>query len=253
MIATTLLLTFVSAQQWHRRFYYNDNNCQNALALGIHVYLPGSCNGLPFVCEAKSGLTLKSSESTGCEGATSFSPNPYFKGQKVVPGANYLTLNQYNTPGCTLGAAVEQNTFVADGKCYAVESQDSFYKATCAGTTAKLNICSDPACTSCGGSTLLKAGSFQSTSVTFASACQDGVAMTCSSPAAVSAAGGLGGGTGNVVVANPPSTPTASTAAGQASTNSGTASTTAALSTQGSDAFATALDWTLLGALFMLQ
>jgi hypothetical protein len=167
-----VLFSLVTAQsQWHRRFYYDDRTCAGKLSLGVHVFLAGTCASTSFACEQKSPGTPSSSESTGCSSISSFSPDPVFTIPSGSVSGTYMTLNQFYTADCTLGSSVEQNTFAADGKCYAVETENSFFKATCSGTTAQLDICSDAACTKCGGATLLNAGSFQSTSIKFASSC----------------------------------------------------------------------------------
>ncbi len=104
-------------------------------------------------CEAKSRSTgILSSESTVCLNSKSvdqISDGPWFPNEglnlaKVVPGAQYLFVNRYtgtNTCSAPLTTgSIDQDGYVADGKCYATEG-DTFFKATCGSTAGTVFSC----------------------------------------------------------------------------------------------------------------
>lgn len=170
----------LAQNQWQRRFYTSDNKCQSAVTLAVGVYLPGQCASTEFACEAKNTQSLASGESTGCENVNSFSPAPFNSSHaKMMDDVNYLVLNQFNTEDCSFKTSFEQNIFLADGACHAVETEKSFFKATCSDSSAQLDICSDSSCTECGVS--LNAGTAFGSSLILNSTCSNGIGMVCSS------------------------------------------------------------------------
>jgi hypothetical protein len=222
MILAALLLHSVRSQgQWARRVYWNDNQCAGEYAMAIQVLIPHApCQSqtpLNQICEIKSTGKLKSSEGTGCDAANTISDQPWLPKSAVgkpVNGASYLTITQYAGSSCDGSGKVsmEQNSFAADGKCYAVESQNSFFKATCSGSTGKLEICKDPDCQDCAGA-LLNAGTFQQNSITFdndqcRSAGPFSLKMKCIDAAQIAAiVSGVVGSTQTVSGSNPSSSP----------------------------------------------
>lgn len=187
------LLTAVSCQnQWARRVYYDDNRCANQMTLAVSVFVPGAaCSStvpLNTICEVKSQGPLASSEGTGCENAAQPSDVPFFPSEaigKPVPRVPYMAINHYPNQDCLLSpTSFEQNLFVADNKCHAVETSKSFFKASCTPESGMIEICSDSACTVCGGANLLNAGTFVTRSGTYSNQCNAGVRMTCTSPSA---------------------------------------------------------------------
>ena len=162
MVTQATLLAFavvsiVSGQTWNRRAYYRDSNCQGEFAYGIQVYTPISpCqnNGLSLTqsCEVKSTNPLAlSSEATGCDSISPESvteqiwfPEP---GQGTLVNSNYLTLfgyqNNPSQPQCNIEngrVQLQQETFAADGRCYAWEP-DYYFKASCSGNSGTIIYC----------------------------------------------------------------------------------------------------------------
>ncbi|KAI8908573.1 hypothetical protein EDD86DRAFT_208011 [Gorgonomyces haynaldii] len=185
-----MLFLTVAAQRFDRRVYYNDNACAGTLTLAVSVWqaaiqCPANTPALNTVCETKSIGERKSSEGTGCT-ADKYSDTPYFPAASVAKlGSKYLVLNSY-LPSLTCQndgkQPMEQNSFLADGNCYAVETQNSFFKASCSSTTGQLDICSDAQCTKCGGTNLLNAGTFQSISLSLTQPCTNGIKFQCVDP-----------------------------------------------------------------------
>ncbi len=116
---------------------------------------PGS-DGLAtqkWPCEAKSRATgILSSEATVCLNSASadqISDGPWFPTEtnnagKPVPNAQYLYVTKYTgVSTCSVpitAGSLDQDGYVADGKCYATE-RDTFFKATCGGTSATVFSC----------------------------------------------------------------------------------------------------------------
>lgn len=71
-----------------------------------------------------------------------------------------MVINQYTTDTCTPSSIYEQDIFLADEKCHAIEFHQSFYKASCSGGTMKFTVCDDPVCSKCTSSSILDAGTF---------------------------------------------------------------------------------------------
>jgi hypothetical protein len=183
--------------QWAHRIYWNDNRCTEQFTFLIQVAIPQApcplVQPLNTICEVKANGTVKSSEGTGCDRLERFNDSPWFPPPSVgrpVPNTNYLSINQYASSNCDASGrfTYEQNTFAADGNCYAVETNESFFKATCSGNRGTLSICRDSACTQC--TSQLNAGTFQQNSISFESnQClpSGGVSlkMTCISPSEI--------------------------------------------------------------------
>jgi hypothetical protein len=192
-IATIKLSIMSTPGQYAHRAYWNDNRCAGEFVFAIQVSIPHAPCALvePInrICETKSTSTLTSSEGTGCVKLDAFSDAPWVPEVSVgkpVPNANYLSLSQFNAPNCdSTGRTTEQNTFAANGNCYAVETNNSFFKATCDETQGSLSICRDAACTQCDS--LLNAGTFQQRSISLAiNQCSNSgsgsIRMTCLTP-----------------------------------------------------------------------
>lgn len=78
-----------------------------------------------------------------------------------------MVINQYTSANCLASTIYEQDTFLADGKCHAIEFHQSFYKASCPSTpggTYSLTVCDDAACSRCTAASKLDAGTFISNS-----------------------------------------------------------------------------------------
>jgi hypothetical protein len=196
-----VLITRIFAQngQLAHRAYWNDNTCKGEITMAISVFIPQapcqSSTPINQICEIKSTGLKKSSEGTGCETITKYTDNPWIPSNsvgKLVPNANYMAITQYNGPTCdgTGKTTFEQNVFAADGSCFAIETENSFFKATCTENSGSLTVCKDSACTDCDS--LLNAGTFQSKSISFSSnTCQtvsgQAMKMTCLSPSQASA------------------------------------------------------------------
>lgn len=175
-----LLITLFSAtnaQSWLRRAYFDDTKCAGILSVGVSVPATYPCaqtTPLISACEvkgqdpAKTGL-LKSAEISGCmkrDGAVTDAVwVPTANEGKLAPGATYLTVNAYTDQGCAPTALSEQNMFLADGKCYAVEFETSFFKASCQGDSGTLTVCTDSLCQNCNSQSTLAAGIYQVKSV----------------------------------------------------------------------------------------
>jgi hypothetical protein len=186
-----------TAGQWAHRVYWNDNRCSEQFTFLIQVAIPQApcplIQPLNTICEIKANRTVKSSEGTGCDRLERFNDAPWFPSATIgrpVPNTNYLSINQYASPDCDASGrfTYEQNTFAADGNCYAVETNESFFKATCSGSQGSLSICRDSACTQC--TSLLNAGTFQQRSISFESnQCVPGggvsLKMTCVTPSEI--------------------------------------------------------------------
>ncbi|KAI8899933.1 hypothetical protein BC833DRAFT_583744 [Globomyces pollinis-pini] len=184
-------ITVVSGQgQWAERVYWNDNLCKEKYSLAIRVLIPQApcqqSTPLNQICERKSLGQVKSGEGTGC--------SPVVKSEPIVPwlpsssigtpaGSKFLTITQYTSSTCdSTSSSIEMNSFVADGKCYAVETQESFFTAQCSENEGQLLVCKDSTCTNCDS--LLNAGIFTQKSISFKSnQCMNsnglGIKMTC--------------------------------------------------------------------------
>ena len=120
----------------------------------IRVYLPNApCpSSVPIneICEIKANGELKSSEGTGCETVLTPEDTPWFPpsaiGNRATDKSSFLALTKYSNQ-CDKASTFEQNLFLADGNCYAVEGRNSFFKASCSGATGDLQICNDSKCT----------------------------------------------------------------------------------------------------------
>ena len=78
-----------------------------------------------------------------------------------------MVINQYNDANCEASKIHEQDIFLADGKCHAIEFSKSFYKASCPTTSGggyQFTVCDDPACTQCTSASVLEAGTYISKS-----------------------------------------------------------------------------------------
>ena len=132
------------------RAYWNDTQCQQYYTMLIRVYLPNvpcqSTTPLNGICEQKSTGTLKSSEGTGCDTAQQSEDSVWLPTIPTRAPGNYLSLTKYSTQNCDKSATFEQNTFLANGNCFAVEGRESFFKATCSENSGDLQICKDPLC-----------------------------------------------------------------------------------------------------------
>lgn len=224
-LAAVSAMTF--AQTYDRRGYYDDIACAGTFVVGISVPVTASCSKGPgtltqtCIIKGQNPIltgSLKSSESSGCSPAPGGINDSVWlagKGEGVVKaGAPYLTINAYTDQSCSPSALAEQNTFLSDGACYAVEYEKSFYKASCTGSQATLIVCSDSLCSQCDSSSNLNAGMYQVLSGNFAinkCAAGNGWAMTkaiCTNPAnALNVSPGPGG-------FPAPGTPTASQISG---------------------------------------
>lgn len=153
-------LTFgtVLSQSWSHRLYFKDMNCTSQFTYGVQQWLPtDKCpQALPANanCETKSVNPVASSSEASMCGIEPPSDSPYFPPASqvaVVAGSKYLVINRYSGSDCAMTPTVtlEQETFVADGKCYAIETTNSFFKATCDGTSGFMLPCSDDQCTKC--------------------------------------------------------------------------------------------------------
>jgi hypothetical protein len=167
-----LLPTALAQGQWAQRVYWSDNTCSSTIALAIQVSIPqapcSSTTPLNQICEVKAKTTTKSSEGTGCVSTDKFTDSPWFPNTQIgkpVPNASYMSLTQYGGLKCDPTLPMEQNTFVANGECFAIETENSFFKAICDESSGKIDICKDDKCLDCG--THLNAGTFQSLSGVF--------------------------------------------------------------------------------------
>jgi hypothetical protein len=181
-MAALLLMLAVNGQKWDRRIYYEGSECQGNMVLSAGVYLSNSkCNGPPVntICEKKSLTGILSSEGTGCDDFVSDKPSFPVPAVAKLLDSNYLVLNAYaNLPGqtpCSFDGKIplEQNILLADGKCHAVESTNSYFVATCTKDSGSIQICSDSECKKCG--TLLNAGLFTQNSLSVQAGCNSGV------------------------------------------------------------------------------
>ena len=142
MISNFLLSFLVSAQAWNRRAYFNDVSCKGDLTVAINIYMPYSpCGNAAKHCEVKaqdvykvgslrsgetSGILLASNPKIGCDVGSGISDATYMPAPedgKLKPQSNYITVNAYTDATCTVASLTEQNTFLADGNCYAVGKQ----------------------------------------------------------------------------------------------------------------------------------
>ncbi|KAJ3189735.1 hypothetical protein HDU85_000019 [Gaertneriomyces sp. JEL0708] len=158
---------------WGRRVYYTTTDCSAGIGYQTHVFSPHApCPGgrpVPIneVCEvkAKEGAVL-SSEGTGCDPVASnadVSDTPYFppsaQGEKI-PGANYLTINQYlNQPQCSTAngeTTITQTTYAADGLCHVMEP-GMYFKAFCNSAAGVVQWCDDDKCTVCRDEKVVRA------------------------------------------------------------------------------------------------
>jgi hypothetical protein len=210
-----------SAQSWIRRAYYDDTRCQGSLSVGVSLPARYPCTQTsPFisVCEvkgqdpAKTGL-LKSSEASGCMPRSGeitdapWVPIAATEG-KLLEGASYMTVNAYTDSTCSPTSLYEQDMFLADNKCRAVEFETSFFRATCVGNVGTLTVCSDSLCQDCSAGDLF-AGIYQVRSTSGDGKCtvpSGGMAfkVICSVPSASTGSGsgsGSGSTTGNSVPA----------------------------------------------------
>lgn len=180
ILSTLSTLSTVSAQSWLRRAYFDDTRCAGSMSVGISVPATYSCSQTtPLIntCEVKGQDPyktgdLKSSEATGCtprNGPVSDAAwVPSANEGRLSPGASYMTVNAYVDTSCTPSALSEQNIFLADGRCYAVEFEKSFFRATCEGNAGTLSVFTDPLCQSCDGGHLF-AGMYQGTCIFYPS------------------------------------------------------------------------------------
>ncbi|KAJ3346376.1 hypothetical protein HDU91_007055 [Kappamyces sp. JEL0680] len=152
-------LSVVEALQWSRRVYYNDTSCtvpsaQPVFAASVTT-LFGTCNGVAITntCSVRSTTEpLLSSEASGCGAAldSGFSDAIWIP-TGASPNSVYLSLNSFTSTTACLSVDInEQDTYLADGACHAVERSQSFFVASCNGTAGSLKVCSDPQCTACG-------------------------------------------------------------------------------------------------------
>ena len=83
-----------------------------------------------------------------------------------------MVINQYLGADCAASTIHEQDIFLADGKCHAIEFRQSFYKASCPTTPGgpyEFTVCDDPACSVCTSSSILDAGTYIKSSFSVAS------------------------------------------------------------------------------------
>merc|ERR1719354_40354 len=176
MIEIAILFQLVSGQQWLRRGYYDDTLCRSNFVVGISSAQPGTCQQttpLIDICTVKAQDVskvgdLRSAETAGCmiPGPNGFNDSPWIPGpdEGNLIDSDYMFINSYSDQGCPAQSINEQNMFVANGNCYAVEWENSFFKASCNDSAAALDICNDPACTDCDGASL-EAGILQDVSL----------------------------------------------------------------------------------------
>jgi hypothetical protein len=167
LFTLSALLLFGSSVQsqgsWNRRVYFDQLGCKGNMGYGVQVYYPViSCPGgisstvINSPCENKSQNTLTlSSEGTSCQSTnpSTVSDDIYFPAaDQAGKAATYLTVNSYSgQTTCSMNKGqviLTQETFAADGKCYAIEP-DQFFKASCNGSNGRVVFCKDPKCEDC--------------------------------------------------------------------------------------------------------
>ncbi|KAJ3354808.1 hypothetical protein HDU91_005737 [Kappamyces sp. JEL0680] len=264
------LTAAVLAQQYSRRGYYDDVACAGTFTVGISVPNAGTCGNAPGtltkICVVKGQDpnltgTLKSSESSGCSAAPGgISDAVWLAGAgegKLKAGAPYLTVNAYSDAACTSSKLAEQNTFLADGACYAVEYEKSFYMASCTASSAVLKVCSDSRCTVCDETSDLNAGIYQVkgfTSATNQCVSGNGWAMTkviCTNPAGSLSVGPASGSSGSGS-SGPGTTSTSGSSGTSGAPSATTSSGAAATASTKSDAAANSVFGTLFVSLLAL-
>jgi hypothetical protein len=178
----SLFSTTTLAQSWNRRAYFDDTRCAGALSVGISLPDRHACaQTSAFNCEVKGQdpyktANLKSSEASGIctprSAEISDAPWTPTSGEgSLRPGASYMTVNIYsNNDVCSPAALYEQDMFLADGRCYAVEFEKSFFRATCNGNVGTLSVFNDPGCQDCSNANLF-AGMYQVRSISGDESC----------------------------------------------------------------------------------